>query len=38
MLERVQAECHEVRGILEADDPEDTAFLVQLVVIERMAG
>ena len=35
MLQRVQAERHEGRGLGDADHAEDAALLVQLVVVER---
>jgi hypothetical protein len=36
MLKRVQSQGHEVRRIDHADGPEDAAFFVQAVRIERM--
>ena len=42
MLQRVQAEGHEIRRIGHADDTEHAAFLAQLVVViervERVTG
>ena len=38
VLQRVQAERDEVRGLLHADDAEDAALLAQLVVVEGMRG
>ena len=38
VLQRVQAEGDEVRGVLHADDAEDAALLAQLVVVEGMRG
>jgi hypothetical protein len=38
MLQRVQAEGHEIRRIHHADHAEDAAFLAQLVVIDRRCG
>ena len=37
MLQRVQPEGHEIGGIGHADHPENPAFLVQFVIIERGA-
>src|SRR5690606_11521646 len=36
MLERMQPERHEIRRVAHADDAEDAAFFLQLVVIEGM--
>ena len=38
MLQRVQAEGDEARGVLHADHAEDAALLAQLVVVERGEG
>ena len=36
MLERVEAERDEARGVVGAPDAEDAALLAQLVVVERI--
>ena len=38
VLQRVEAEGDEGGGVVGAEDAEDTAFLVQLVVVEGVSG
>lgn len=38
MLQGMQAKGDEVRGIGDADNAEDAAFLLQLVIVEGMRG
>ena len=38
MLQRVEAERDEARGVVGAPDAENAAFLAQLVVVERIGG
>ncbi len=38
MLQRVEAERDEARGVVGAPDAENAALLVQLVVVERIGG
>ena len=38
VLQGVQAERHEIRGIGDADDAEYPAFLAEFVIVERVSG